>query len=373
MGAVVLLAASFLFGYNVGRTRPDSEAEFRLLAEVEEFIDTNAVKTKSERELIQGAIRGMLQSLDDPYAAYLDPSAFADFSNDLSGQFSGVGVWLKQENDQVKVVSVLPGTPAARAGIVSGDAIISVNGKAITNLTLDEVVRRIQGRAGTTVALKVVRGEEPEREFKLQREQIEIPAVTSQMLKGRVGLIELITFTRGSGEKVRESVKALNSKGAKGFILDLRGNPGGLVDEAVEVSGVFLESGRVVSYKERDREEVVYEAKGTPETNLPLVVLVDEGSASAAEIVAGAIQDRGRGIVVGNETYGKGSIQSPFRLSDGSAIKLTVASYFTPSGRSIGERGIIPDVVVQEKPNQLARAQEVISGILAERPFERTG
>lgn len=186
-------------------------------------------------------------------------------------------------------------------------------------------------------------------------------------------MVELVTFSQDAGEKVREAVKSLVEKGAKALILDLRGNPGGLVDEAVEVSSVFLEGGSVVSYKERGKAEVVYSTRGSVETKLPLVVLVDEGSASASEIVAGAIQDRGRGIIVGQETYGKGSIQTVFPLSDGSAVKVTTASYFTPSGRSIGDKGITPDVAVLDKLQQLARAQEILQEMLAENPAKQAG
>ncbi|MGH7424564.1 MAG: S41 family peptidase, partial [Candidatus Methylomirabilales bacterium] len=177
--------------------------------------------------------------------------------------------------------------------------------------------------------------------------------------------VRLITFSGGAGDRVREAVKQMSSRGARGFILDLRGNPGGLLEEAVNVAGVFLDGGRVVSYRERGRDEVHRDVRGAPETKLPLVVLVDEGSASASEIVAGAIQDRRRGILVGTATYGKGSVQTVFPLSGGSAVKLTTSSYFTPAGRAIGKGGIAPDVQADGKEVQLARALEILAELLA--------
>lgn len=370
---LVLLAAAFLLGYGVGLRSPQTDAGFGLLEEVERHVNDSAMRAKSEKELVQGAIRGMIAALDDPYAAYFDPEEYADFRKGVTGQFSGVGVWLKKDQDRVKVVSLLPNTPAERAGILAGDIILTIDGEDAHEMALDEAVQKIVGEAGTTVELVVERPDGSTKTFKMVREKIEVPAVKSKMLDDRIGLIELITFTEGSGEKVREAVKSLEKKGARGYILDMRGNPGGLVDEAVKVSSVFIPEGNVVSYRERGKQEVRYDVKGGAETKRPLVVLVDEASASASEIVAGAVQDHRRGIIVGTETFGKGSIQVPFPLSDGSAIKLTVASYYTPSGRSIGERGIEPDVVAADKSLQLARAQEVLSGILAERPARKAG
>ncbi|MEO7804329.1 MAG: S41 family peptidase [Actinomycetota bacterium] len=369
IAALVMLTASFVFGFQTGRsTREPHEVHLGLLDEVESHIGASAIETKGDRELARGAIRGMLGALDDPYASYVNAEALRAFQEDfVTGQYSGVGLWLKDDKGGVKVVSVLDKTPAARAGILSGDVVATISGKATDKLSLDEVIQRIQGRPGTQVRIGVSRGPTV-IEFALVREKIGIPAVESRIIKDRIGHVKLISFSGESGAKVRQAVRQLAARGARAFILDLRGNPGGFVDEAVAVASVFIDDGIVVSYKQRGKDTVKYSAKGDAETKSPLVVLVDEGSASASEIVAGAIQDRGRGFIVGTRTYGKGSVQEHFLLSDGSAVKLTIASYFTPNGRSIGGKGITPDIEVVETSSQIPRAQQILAGVLAESP-----
>lgn len=367
LAAVAMLTASFLFGFDTGR-RAGSQDELALLDEADRLIRGSALRSPGRKVLVKAAVRGMLEGLDDPYAAYLSPQAYRTLKEDESeGQFSGVGLWMKEEDGRFKIVSVLDSSPAAAAGLQAGDLITSIDAKPVEGLALGEVSGRIQGRPGTTVRL-VVERESANREFVIKRRKLDLPTVSSRMIADRVGLVELVLFHGEAGRKVREAVTSLEKRGARGFILDLRGNPGGFLDEAVNVAEVFLDGGKVVSYRERGQPEVAYEATSPAATKLPLVVMVDEGSASASEVVAGAIQDRQRGLIVGTETYGKGSVQSFFPLSDGSAIKLTTASYFTPSGRAIGERGVIPDISVVERARQLARAKEVITGILAEAP-----
>jgi carboxyl-terminal processing protease len=362
-----LLVASFLFGYGVGSNRLGGEREeFSFLKEVEERIHESAVKKISHRELFQGAIRGMVRALDDPYSEYLDRSTYQTLQSDLSSHYSGVGITLKKEGDLMKVVSVLGNTPASDSGITPGDLIVAVDGKRAAGLTVDEVARLIQGEPGSRVSLSILRGNQS-LDITLTRKKIEREAVTASLAKDRTGLIKIEMFNTGVGAKVREFVHSLTGRGAKGFILDLRGNPGGVFDEAVDVASVFVDGGKIVSSK-RGQSDIVYNARGSVETRLPLVVMVDEGSASASEIVAGAIQDRGRGIVVGSQTFGKNAIQTVVPLSDGSALKLTTSSFFTPSGRSIGDRGITPDVTVSEKDVQLARAQQILREILAQDP-----
>jgi carboxyl-terminal processing protease len=371
--AAGLLTASFFFGYGVGTSNPRQESNFKLLEEAKGHIDASALASPEEKLLLQGAVRGMLQGLNDPHVGYLTPEAYRAFGEELlSGQFSGVGVWLNMEAGAAKVVSVLSGGPASAAGIAVGDVVTAVDRKPVKGLTLDEIAQKIQGRVGTRVRLEVIRAGKQQLSFALQREKLDVPSVNST-LKDGVGTIELVSFIGGAGRKVREAVQSLEAGGAKGFILDMRGNPGGSLNEAVNVASVFLDGGEVVSYRERGKPEFTYGARGPVATSLPLVILVDEGSASASEIVAGAIQDRQRGLIVGTETYKKGSVQQVFGLSDGSAIKLTIASYFTPSGRAIGERGVIPDVNVAERDQQLSQANEILSGIVAQTLPEAPG
>jgi len=369
-----LLGASFLFGYGVGRSSPHAhDPRYDVLDEVREVVTASAIKDPQDRELLHGAIRGMLGALEDPYVAYLDPESYRSFNEDYAkGQYSGVGLWLTEDEGDMKIISVLEGTPASEAGVQSSDIITAVGSKKVEGLALETVVRRIQGRAGTKVRLKILRGEE-KLEFTLVRRNIDYPAVKSRLLGSRTGVIELVSFAGGAGKQVREAVRSLTKKGAKGFVLDLRGNPGGLVSESVEVASVFLDGGKVLSHRQRGRGAVEYATRGQPETKLPLVVLVDERSASASEVVAAAIQDRGRGIIVGTKTYGKGSIQEVFPLEDGSAVKFTIVHYLTPSGRSIEGKGVVPDVDVPSKGDQLSRAEEVLLGFIAEAPRKDTG
>jgi carboxyl-terminal processing protease len=296
---VGLLTASFFFGFGVGTSSTKEDSPYKLLDEAQDHIEASALAKPKQEDLIEGAVRGLITGLNDPHASFLDPQAYRRFSDEhLTGQFSGVGVWLNREQDQTKVVTVLEGSPAEEAGVLPGDVIVAVDGKAITGLSLDEVAQKILGRPGTQVRISLARQGEDEREFLLNRKKLEVPSVKAA-LNGSVGVIELVSFTGEVGRKVRDAVRSLASQGAKGFILDLRGNPGGVLDQAVEVASVFLDGGVVVAYRERGKEEVVFETQGEQETKLPLVVLVDEGSASASEIVAGAIQDHHRGLIIG--------------------------------------------------------------------------
>ncbi|HYN99801.1 MAG TPA: S41 family peptidase [Actinomycetota bacterium] len=366
--AIGISTAFFVFGFTIGQSRSQGTSEYKILEEAQTRIESLALTEPNDRRLMEGAVKGLLEGLQDPHALYYTPKAYRALGEELlTGQFSGVGVWLNRSAELTKIVSVLPDTPAAKAGIEPGDLITSVDGEPVAGMTLDEVGQKIMGEAGTKVRIKVVRGAGDPREFILDRQKLEIPSVTSSM-KDKVGILNLLSFTGGVGDKVRESVARMQREGARGFILDLRGNPGGSLDEAVQVASVFIEGGTVVTYRERGKPEVVYQARGPVETKLPLVVLADEGSASASEIVAGAIQDRQRGLIVGTETYKKGSVQRVIGLSDGSAIKLTVASYFTPSGRGIGENGVLPDVAVADRSAQLTKANEILSGMLVEAP-----
>ncbi|MBN1288267.1 MAG: S41 family peptidase [Actinobacteria bacterium] len=326
----------------------------------------------SSKELLNIGLGALTKALDDQHSGYLSAEENKRLSDDLSGSFFGVGFTLRDEEGRPKVINVLEGSPSKKAGVKEGDVIMAVDGQDTKDQGLNSVVLRIRGERGTEVTLDVKRpGEEKELSFTMTREKIEIPDFESEMMDGNIGYIHLIEFNEGAGEKVRNAVRQLMDQGARGFILDLRNNPGGLLDEAVNVSGVFVDGGEVVSYEAKGRDKVTLEAEGSAETDLPLVVLVNGGSASSSEIVAGALRDRQRATIVGSPTYGKGSVQKIFDLPNGGAVKLTVSLYYLPEGETIGDEGITPEVLVENKDDpeaedklQLDKARETLINLI---------
>ncbi|MBA2311586.1 MAG: S41 family peptidase [Actinobacteria bacterium] len=369
--ALAAFSAGFALGNDGGSAIPfvggDESDGLDLVDGVFQRISSAAVDAPSSKELARGAIKGMVKVLkqtEDPYAAFYSPSDYTEFQQYTSGRFSGIGVWLKEQRGELEIVSVLPSSPAVEAGLERGDLIVTVDGLAVDNLSADEAVGRIKGPAGTDVSIEVERRGEA-MSFDLTRESIDLPNLISRVAGGELGYIRLFGFARGAGTQVRERVQKLTEGGAEGILLDLRDNGGGLVSEAVDVASVFIEEGDIVTYREKENPDVVYEAEGGAFGDVPLVVLVNEGTASASEIVAGALQDRDRAILVGNQTYGKGSVQNIFPLPDQSALKLTTGAYLTPDGRDISGRGIEPDVEVDaEPPVQKTRAEEILKGIV---------
>jgi carboxyl-terminal processing protease len=273
-------------------------------------------------------------------------------------------VWLKQKGKRLEIVSVLPSSPARAVGLERGDVIASVDSKPVTDMDVDQAVRAIKGRAGTEVRLGIDRGGEM-LEIVVERAHLQLPNLRSKVVREEFGYVRLLGFARGAGRQVHSEVERLRAKGAEGIILDLRDNGGGLFSEAIEVASVFIEDGEIVTYRAQGSDEATYEATGDAFQEVPLVVLVNEGTASASEIVAGALQDRERAIVVGATTYGKGSVQEVVPLLDSSALKLTTGAYITPEGRNINGEGIEPDVVVDDDPKvQRVRAIEILRGII---------
>lgn len=332
--------------------------DFKILNEIAQIIQDQYVEKISKSKLVEGAIKGMLEALNDPYTKHFKAKDFKHIEEMTEGRFEGVGMTLDLEDSQVVVVAPIENTPAERAGIKHGDKILEVDGKSTKGLALETVVSRIKGRSGTKVTLTIGReGQEP---FKvtLVREEINIPNITSKMEGPDIGYVRLIhTFNSNAGPDVRKAVTKLKSQGAKGIILDLRDNPGGLLEAGVEVAGVFIDRGVIVSIKGRKGDKREYKARGDAFADIPLVVLVNKGSASASEIVAGALQDYSRGVIVGEKTFGKGSVQTIIDLSDGSGLIITTARYYTPKGRSINKTGIAPDVVVTGAEEELEGPQ----------------
>ncbi len=330
----------------------DTYKQLDALMDVFERVRSDYVDKTDDKALIEGAINGMLASLD-PHSSYLDARDFQNMRQTTDGEYGGLGLTVTTEDGAVKVVSPTDDTPAARAGIKSGDYITHLNGELIYGASLQDAVDKMRGPPGSVVKITVVReGATKPLDFTLKREVIQIRPVKFET-RGNVGVIRIASFSKQTGEATRAAVTAIEKKlgpSLAGFIIDLRSNPGGLLDQAIEVSDVFMDKGEIVSQRGRSKNDIqrYYAKSGDMTGGKPIVVLVDEGSASAAEIVAGALQDQRRALVLGQRSFGKGSVQTLIPLSQDTALRLTTARYFTPSGRSVQENGIEPDVQVPQ-------------------------
>ncbi len=326
----------------------------RLLAEVLERVRRDYVETISDQELIEAAIRGMIAGLD-PHSAFLDRDQFEDIRISTSGEYSGVGIEVALESGRVMVVSPIDDAPAARAGMLAGDTILAIDDVPVDLENLSDTIDRMRGRVGTPVKITVARSSLADPlEFTLSRANVQVHSVTSDLLESGLGYVKISHFsdtTAADVERALATLKKRNRGILQGLVLDLRDNPGGVLEAAVGVSDVFLDTGVIVTADGR-AQDARFEMDARPGDALegaPMIVLVNGGSASASEIVAGALQDHRRAQLVGSQTYGKGSVQTVMPLSDGHAIKLTTSRYFTPSGASIHELGITPDVLADSK------------------------
>jgi carboxyl-terminal processing protease len=324
--------------------------QLKLFTDVLAIIQNQYVDETEPREVIYGAIRGMLRSLD-PHSSFLDPESYREMQVETSGSFGGLGIEITVRDDQLTVVAPIEGTPAHKAGVQPGDRIVKIEGLPTKDMTLVDAVKKMRGPKGTKVSITIVRdGTKEPIELSIVREIIQVQSVKMQEIEPGLGYIRLRQFQERTAKDLVAGIDKLEKTGRfAGLILDLRNDPGGLLSSAVEVSEEFLGDGKLVVYTEgRVRNQnmrFVAHAKH-PVTDVPLVVLVNQGSASASEIVAGAIQDHGRGVVLGTQTFGKGSVQTIIPLADGSGLRLTTAKYFTPKGRSIHGKGITPDIVI---------------------------
>ncbi|WP_411339664.1 S41 family peptidase [Sphingopyxis sp. J-6] len=315
-------------------------------------VKANYVEPVSDDKLIEGAINGMLASLD-PHSGYLDKRGYSTLRTQTDGQYGGLGLSVTMEDGVVKVIAPMADTPAARAGIKAGDFITHIGGQLIFGLTLDEAVEQMQGRPGTKIDITVVReGQDKPMELSLTREIIDLKPVKWEV-KGDVGVLTVASFSADATTDVKAAMLAVEKslgKKPRGWILDLRSNPGGLLDEAVGISDLFLERGEIVSQRGRKKGDIerYFAEPGDVAQGAPVVVLIDSGSASASEIVAGALQDQHRALVMGERSFGKGSVQTVLPLTDTTALRLTTARYYTPSGRSVQEGGIAPDIRVPQ-------------------------
>ena len=338
--------------------------ELRVFAEVMERIRSAYVEEIDDRALLEAAIRGMLLDLD-PHSAYLTPNEFDDLQVSTSGEFGGVGMEVTMEDGFVTVVTPLDDTPASRAGIQASDIILKIDDTFVKGMTLNEAVELLRGEIGTDVELSVMReGEDKPRTVTLTRDRIRIQSVRSERLEDSYGYVRVTQFQNNTGRDVQRAIERIRQEqpALKGLILDLRNNPGGVLGGAVQVADLFLDDGLIVYTQGRDEaSRINYGAsRGDVIDGLPLVVLVNGGSASASEIVAGALQDHTRAVVVGRRTFGKGSVQTVLPLHEDRALKLTTARYYTPNGRSIQADGIHPDITVNVARVELMEAREGI-------------
>ena len=366
---IVLLVLSLLFAFSVGvitgnfvdlplqssavktQSLGINEDQRRSLNQVWEVIHNQYLNQPIDDEiLLHGAIRGMMESLDDPYSAYMSPEEFRSQNAPLKGEYTGIGAWVDTLGDYLIIMSPMPDSPAEMAGLKPGDKVVAINGEDMTNLKPVQVLERIFGPAGTKIMISIQReGVDEILQFEMERAVIPIPSIDSEMLEGKIGYIRLFTFGDNSTKEFTNALNAFLDQEAEGIIVDLRNNTGGYVDTAIEITSLFIPNGAVMIEEWGDGSQKEYQATGNPvNTEIPLVILVNEGTASASEITAGALQDLERATLVGTQTFGKGYIQNwvPLRDKNG-ALRITIARWLTPKGRQIQELGLTPDYQVQ--------------------------
>ena len=371
---LTLFLFCFLF-QQVNSAENDIYKKIDLFGEVLEKINKEYVDEINQSESMDSAINGLLQSLD-PYSAYMSPEIFNEMQTETSGEFGGLGIEVSMESGVVKVISPIDDTPASRAGIKAGDYIVKINDVQVQGKSLSEAVDLMRGPVGSGIELTIRRrGERKALIFNVVREIIQIQSVKADILEKNIGYLRLTSFNENSGKQIEREIKKLEkNKNVKSYILDLRNNPGGLLSQAIKISDFFLDNGEIVSTKSRKPSEnrKWFAKKGDLTNGKVLIVLINYGSASASEIVAGALKDHKRAILLGENSYGKGSVQSIIPLKNDGAIRLTVAKYYLPSGKSISEVGVSPDIEIDEEnddfriktetDNQLKYAIKLLKG-----------
>jgi len=337
----------------------DSYERLKVFTEVLSLIQANYVDEAKPRDLIYGGIKGMLETLD-PHSSFLPPDIFKEMQVETQGSFGGLGIEITVKDRQLTVVAPIEGTPADRAGLHPGDRIVKIDGNPTKDMTLIEAVKKLRGPKGTSVTLTILREESPGPfELTLVREIIDVKSVRVKDLGDGIAYIRIASFQERTGKDLLKAIEQFQKNGMSALVLDLRSDPGGLLNQAVQVSDLFLDKGQLIVYTEGriKNQDLRFSAEhGAQIPKVPMVVLVNGGSASASEIVAGAMQDWNRAVVLGTKTFGKGSVQTVIPLSDGSGLRLTTAKYYTPKGRSIHGTGIVPDIIVEVPRPTLAKA-----------------
>ena len=373
----ILIIKTFLIFTNLSNAQNQDNLfdKIDLFSEVLDKIEKEYVEEIDQSETMDAAINGVLQSLD-PYSSYMSPEIFQESMTETSGEFGGLGIEVSMEAGVVKIITPIDDTPASRAGVKAGDYIVRINGEQVQGKTLFEAVNLMRGPVGTSIEITIRRkGLKKAKIFKIKREIIEIKSVKAELIDKEIGYLRLRSFNENSDNQLKKEISKLEkNKKLVGYILDLRNNPGGLLSQAVKISDFFLEDGEIVSTKgRRSRENRKFFAKKGDRINgKPLIVLINNGSASASEIVAGALKDQKRAILLGETTYGKGSVQSIIPLQNNGAIRLTISKYYLPSGESISEVGVNPDIKIEEQEddfsintttdNQLSYAVKLLNG-----------
>ena len=372
---LIIFFTQFLFLEKVNSAEIDIYKKIDLFGEVLEKINKEYVDEINQSESMDSAINGLLQSLD-PYSSYMSPEIFEEMQTETSGEFGGLGIEVSMEAGVVKVITPIDDTPASKAGIKAGDYIVKINDIQVQGKSLSEAVDLMRGPVGSGIELTVRRrGAKKALTFNVVREVIEVQSVKSELLENNIGYLRLTSFNDNSSQQIKKQIKKLKkNKSLNSYILDLRNNPGGLLSQAIKISDFFLENGEIVSTKSRKKSEnrKWFAKKGDILEGKTLLVLINYGSASASEIVAGALKDHKRAILVGENSYGKGSVQSIIPLKNKGAIRLTVAKYYLPSGKSISQVGVRPDIEVNEEggefkiktktDNQLNYAIKLLNG-----------
>jgi carboxyl-terminal processing protease len=376
MKNLLFLITSSLFFFGISHSEnSDIYKKIDLFGEVLEKINKEYVDEVDQSKSMDAAINGLLQSLD-PYSAYMTPESLEGMQTETSGKFGGLGIEVGMEAGVVKVISPIDNTPASKAGLKAGDYIVKINNVQVQGKSLMEAVDLMRGSVGSSIELTIRRrGVKKSLIFNVTREIIQVQSVKSELIDNNIGYIRLTSFNENSSEQIKEKVNKLNkNKNLKGYILDLRNNPGGLLSQAIKISDFFLENGEIVSTKSRKVSEnrKWFAKKGDIINGKTLIILINYGSASASEIVAGALKDHKRAIILGENSYGKGSVQSIIPLKNRGAIRLTIAKYYLPSGKSISEVGVTPDIEVvegsedfkfnSETDNQLNFALKLLNG-----------
>jgi len=373
--AITTIILLNIFGKVYSQNTDELYKKIDLFSEVLEKIQNEYVEEIDQAEAMDSAINGLLQSLD-PYSSYMNQKTYEESETETSGEFGGLGIEVSMESGVVKVITPIDDTPASKAGVKAGDYIVKINDEQVRGKTLMEAVNLMRGPVGTTIEITVRRKNlEKAKIFKITREIIEIKSVISKLIDNKVGYLRLRAFNQNSSDQLKKEISKIEkNKKLVGYILDLRNNPGGLLSQAVRISDFFLDDGEIVSTRGRKSREnrKFFAKKGDRIKGKPLIVLINNGSASASEIVAGALQDQKRAVLLGEDTYGKGSVQSIIPLKNKGAIRLTISKYYLPSGKSISEVGVTPDIRVEAgdeefsintiTDNQLNYAVKLFSG-----------